>query len=96
MSELFLELDNDGYPTNKSLQQIAKYKGSYRELMKEVAFLFGGYGRCEVDGNTWKVATGGWSGCEDVISAMRANSIFWAICWQLSKRGGYYEFTTKE
>ena len=89
-----LELDKDGYPTNESLEQIAKYKGSFRELMKDVAILFNVYGRCEYNAqlDTWEVVTGGWSGCESVIGALKENQMFWLTCWQLSKRGGYYEF----
>ena len=92
---LCLELDDDGYPTDESLEQIKNYKGSHTTLMTEVAHLFGGYGRCEFDGNHWIVATGGWSGCESVIRAMKENQMFWLICWYMSKRGGYYEFICK-
>jgi len=92
---LRLELDKDGYPTDETLVQIEKYEGNFSILMAEVAFLFGTYGRCEFSGNHWTVATGGWSGCESVIEALKKNTMFWMICWQLSKRGGYYEFITK-
>lgn len=37
------------------------------------------------------MATGGWSGNEDIINAMSKN-IFWALYWQESKRGGGYTF----
>ncbi len=92
---LCLELDVNGYPTDESLKQIKNYKGSYKALMSEVAYLFGSYGKCEFDGNHWIVATGGWSGCESVIQAMKENIMFWLMCWYMSKRGGYYEFKTR-
>jgi len=95
MSKLIIELDGE-YPTDESLGNIVGYKGDYTTLMSEIAFLFGTYGRCEFDGNHWIIATGGWSGCEDVISALKANTIFWMTCWYMSKRGGYYEFEIKE
>ena len=45
---------------------------------------------------TWKVSTGGWSGHEDMIAALQDNHMFWAICWLSSRRGGHYEFETRE
>ena len=95
-TNLIVELDNNGYPTDDSIEQIKNYNGSYADLMSEIAFLFSIYGRCEyrdID-NTWEVVTGGWSGCESVISALKQNTMFWLTCWYMSKRGGYYEFIT--
>ena len=90
-----IELDKDGYPTDETLGLIAGYKGSYSKLMSEIAFLFGSYGKCVADGNKWKIATGGWSGNESIISALKGNNMFWLTCWYMSKRGGYYEFICK-
>ena len=92
---LIIELDSDGYPTSECIQQIKTYSGSHRELMRQIAFLFGTYGRCEAEGNVWRVATGGWSGCEEVIAALKENTIFWVTCWKQSSRGGGFEFETK-
>ena len=36
--------------------------------------------------------TGGWSGNEDVIEAMRANHLFWILYWESSNRGGRHAF----
>ena len=36
--------------------------------------------------------TGGWSGNEDIIGALRS-SFFWFLYWQKSLRGGHYWFT---
>ena len=46
----------------------------------------------EVIALQYKFATGGWSGAEDVIYALKSNTLFWTQCWELSKRGGYFEF----
>lgn len=43
-------------------------------------------------GRVVRVATGGWSGNEDVIAALRANRMFWALCWWQSTRGGKHVF----
>jgi hypothetical protein len=42
----------------------------------------------------WTVHTFGWSGNEDVISAMRDNWMFWTLCWVKEERGGHYVFRT--
>ncbi len=44
------------------------------------------------EGVLCKLATGGWSHNEEVISALYANHVFWGMCWVKSERGGYYEF----
>lgn len=38
------------------------------------------------------IATGGWSGNEDIIAAMQGNYILWAQTWESSHRGGGYIF----
>ena len=89
---LILEYDRDGYPSASTLAQISAFKGDYNSLLKQIAPMFDSYGRCERVDNTWELVTGGWSGNESIIQALRDNVLFWALCWQLSKRGGYYEF----
>jgi len=91
-----LELDSEGYPTDESLEEIKNYEGGGHELLAEVAFLFNVHGRCEFDGKRWMISTGGWSGCESVIGAMKENTMFWLMCWYMSKRGGYYEFKCRK
>lgn len=89
----------DGYPTEKTIEIIRNWphQADYKKLMAFVKPIFEHYGRVEyrdIDG-VYEVATGGWSGCEDAIAALKANWMFWACCWILSKRGGYYEFERK-
>lgn len=38
--------------------------------------------------------TGGWSGNEDLIGALRENRVFWSLHWLLSERGGRFVFET--
>ena len=92
-----IEVDEDGYPTDETLEIIKhwNYKEHYFELMEFIAEYFNsGYGRCELRtiDNTFEVVTGGWSGNESIISALKSNTLFWLTCWKSSKRGGYYEF----
>jgi len=48
--------------------------------------------RDEDDGHWWQCATGGWSGNESLVAALDANTMFAALCWQASIRGGYHEW----
>ena len=38
------------------------------------------------------LSTGGWSGNESLIGAMRQNFVFWSMSWVKSERGGHYWF----
>ena len=92
------ELDDDGYPTEETLETIKEWTpGSgktFDDLMEFIAPVFADYGSFvkELDGRTYEITTGGWSGCEDAINALSDNRIFWAVCWLEHKRGGYYKF----
>ena len=99
------ELDNDGYPTTETsttetLMYIENYpiknKNDCNELLLEIAHLFEDYGNCTKIDGTWRIATGGWTGNESIISALQENTVFWVFSWYLSKRGGYYEFKCDE
>jgi hypothetical protein len=92
--------DSDGYPTDDELDRIRTWdmtQGDPWELLTYIASLWHWYPRGwteDKQGDTLdiKIATGGWSGNESVISAMRENYIFWGSAWVDSKRGGYYHF----
>ena len=47
---------------------------------------------CSIQGGMWRLATGGWSGNEDIIGALQENKMFWLLCWQRSERGGLHWF----
>lgn len=39
-----------------------------------------------------KMATGGWSGNEEIVSAMQENFALWGLLWESSHRGGLEVF----
>lgn len=57
------------------------------------------YGTLDIEAKdgivTLELTTGGWSENEEIINIL-ANTMFWFIWWQESKRGGYYKFIYTE
>ncbi|MBG0738626.1 hypothetical protein IV500_04220 [Paeniglutamicibacter antarcticus] len=91
--ELF---DEDGYPSDEALAYLDAFPGSPNELIDYVAELMAGYGsvrRSDIE-DYWgqpkvevKMVTGGWSGCEQVLSHL-AQTMFHFCFWESSSRGG--------
>lgn len=85
--------EKNGDPTDASLAIIEVWPYlDFLTLMDYVRKCWSDYGRFERDGDFFILATGGHSANELVIGAMQKNFIFWATCWELSRRGGYFEF----
>jgi hypothetical protein len=89
--------DAQGYPTEETLAFIRNARVQFNELFKFIMKAWESvYGDIRVrysgTGTYYRLATGGWSGNEEIIGAMEANQIFWMLCWQSSKRGGEFSF----
>lgn len=41
---------------------------------------------------TLELHTGGWSGNEEIIAALKQNKLFWMIWWWKTEKGGHYYF----
>jgi len=84
------------YPTEVALETIRTWPG--RDIAGLMAYIYdiwtyAGYGRYWVQtGPVYAIATGGWSGNEEIIAAMQDNKLFWMLYWTQSRRGGKYIF----
>jgi len=91
------EFDADGYPTEGTLEKIRIWPlQNFRALIEFVGELWRYPEYWEVAGRKIEAHTGGWSGNEEIIGALKGNQMFWSCCWQSSKRGGHYEFELLE
>lgn len=97
-------LDGHGYPTTEGLDFLRTFTGSAHQLVEHVAEVMRPGGGVSVERITDDfdrpvqrvyMATGGWSGCEEVIGHME-RSFFWFAYWQTSQRGGGYTFHVPE
>lgn len=86
--------DADGYPTEETERAIANW--DFRDIPGWLAYIKASwnhhYGRMWRRGPLLKMATGGWSGNESVVEAMRKNSLLWSMLWESSHRGGLEVF----
>ncbi|MFA5397792.1 MAG: hypothetical protein WC346_17415 [Methanogenium sp.] len=94
-------MNNNVYPTNEELKNIENWDNDWRALVEYVAEIMPHYGTVKITGKRKVkvfIATGGWSGCEDIIKALeKADSgMFWFCCWQKSERGGAFWFKLPE
>jgi hypothetical protein len=85
---------SDEYPSDEDLERIMDWPISDAPAMLDFVHSLWwapefGWRR----GDRWlDVSTGGWSGNEDIISALQRNTMFWMFCWESSRRGGHYRF----
>jgi hypothetical protein len=88
--------DRDGYPTEETLEAIRKWDcddpAGKIALLRFVQKAWSYPLYFTKIAEEWHVSTGGWSGNEDLIRAMRKNFVFWSLTWVQERRGGHYIF----
>lgn len=96
------DLTEDGYPTDDALAQIEAAAPREALLLAERAWHWDGWATRELspaerevvhaeDGDAFlRLATGGWSGNESIVAALRKNWMAHALCWQFTSRGGLH------
>ena len=85
--------DRWGYPSEETLGRIrgAEWPEDAFALAREAwNDTYGRWTEC-AEGRV-EVATGGWSGNEEVIEALLGHKLFWVMFWESSRRGGLFVF----
>jgi hypothetical protein len=103
-----IEWDEEGYPTEESLQKLSevlnsldfmKAKEAFYDALKENIYRDAcGRTQVEVRGKTmdvWEYHTYGWSGNEAIIRTLYESSV-WGLFFQRHDAGGHYYFTLPE
>lgn len=90
-------IDEDGYPTEGTLERIRTFDPFTGDLEEFIEYLMdnwqNGYiPKYNKKKHILKLSTGGWSGCESIITALQKNFAFWTLFWYSHVRGGHYEF----
>jgi len=88
------------YPSDEELDKIRKWQPddmSWEGLFSFIKTIWWqpswGWTRRKRDGRAYyHISTGGWSGNEEIISAMCDNNLMWICCWRISRSGGHYIF----
>ena len=93
----------DGYPTDEELEFIKNFdlvKCDVDELLEYIRSVWQyhewGFKLTGKNVKKLELHTGGWSGNEDVIRALKENVIFWPMYWHKHVRGGHYYFKIKK
>jgi len=86
-------MDEHGYPTQSELDKIKSWSWEdFTGLMDYIKYLWKYPQYWEQNDNEYSISTGGWSGNEDIIQAMKENIMFWSCCWYQSTRSGHHIF----
>jgi hypothetical protein len=81
--------DEDGYPTEQTLDAIRTW--DYKDwsgLIEFIATAMHRYGVVRKKKSVVEFVTGGWSGNEECLGALRSNVMIFALYWESSHRGG--------
>lgn len=104
-------VDGDGYPTEEALEIVCRWpftldKKEFFEFIKSIWWRADwGWDEGEEDAEytddpkvyRYYISTGGWSGNESIIQAIKKNEfLMWSITWVQSRRGGHYIFEVKD
>ena len=98
-------LDSEGYPTDELLEYIEDYNNfkNYQEILDiiEKVWWMPDWGLRKKKPYTerltkqrvytYYMSTGGWSGNESLINALKRNVLFW-MYWRASRVGGHFTF----
>lgn len=101
-----MTFDEQGYPTEETLEKIGKFNQFEIPVSEIIAYLREHWRYEDMGYFEWSDAhaknpdvktmylhlhTGGWSGNESIITALK-QSAFWLCYWMRTERGGHYTF----
>lgn len=94
MVESTVGVDED-YPTDEQLRQIEDFAGTPIDFVDMVSDVWPDMGTLTIDkggperrpATVYRFVTGGWSGCESVLSSIE-RTMFHMLFWRESHRGG--------
>ena len=88
----------DEYPTEEVLEKIRRWSASDPiGLFNFIEEQWSNYGKINrLESGVIQLVTGGWSGNEDIVSALNDNQTVWSMFWKVSWRGGLHEFHVPE
>jgi len=93
-----IRADHDGYPVEEDVEALRNWSGPAEEVPVVLDAVgeyltecgYGSVKKYPNDGLEWQFATGGWSGCEEVIGAIPL--LVHSLAWQSSHRGGLHVY----
>ncbi len=92
-------LADNGYPSDAECEKISNWPvnfskpASFEDLFEYISDRWWPDGDPGPrDNGRYRFATSGWSGNEEMISALNRNTLAWTMTWQESKRGGLHVF----
>lgn len=95
--------DTGDYPSDEALEFIKKFDCAKYGCLALAEFIEQVWWAAEwgylMKGKRVKhlyLSTGGWSGNEEIMSALQDNFLFWSMCWKQTRRGGHYIFEIRE
>ena len=92
-------ISHANYPTDELravLQAVPTSIDAGPKMLEAAAEYFNAYnpGSAWLEGKRWSFATGGWSGCEEVIELLMVNFAT-SMLWESSHRGGLHVFVVR-
>ena len=86
------------YPSEKELVKISNWnvtdpEGLFKYIQER--WYYPNYVTISDNGEKWEFITGGWSGNEELINALRQNIILWMKHWYSSTASGVHQFVMR-
>ena len=98
--EYIRNFDEDGYPADDTLECVAALNPVENNPYEIVDYIFSIWhwgemmGKFDRETGCFEISTGGWSGNESIIDALK-KSFFWVMYWYQSRTGGHYWFRVR-